>query len=736
MGWRLRRLLAGTVGMLASSGIASAQTVLPEIVVTAPSPIVRRAAVAPAVPVIVVTPEPVLIGTLPIVTDQFATVTVVPREEIARSPGASLGDVLFAKPGVTASTFAPGASRPIVRGQDNYRVRIQENGLAVNDVSEIGEDHGVAIDPLAARQIEVIRGPATLRFGSQAIGGVVNVDNNRIPTALPPRGFAAEATGAVSTVDNGREGGILVDVGKGNVAVHADAYARRADDYRIPGYPYLFPPDPAPLVNGRQPNSGLRSHGAALGGAYIFDQGFVGLAIAQFNSLYRIPGIEAAETNTRIDMRQTKITSKGEFRPGTFGIEAVRYWLGFTDYKHDELAFENGFDGVQQTFTNRAQEGRVEVQLMPFDLRFAALTSALGVQAASARLAAPGAAPGPASGLFDPNKTDSIAAYAFNELKFSDTLRLQLAGRIEQVRVKGASPDFPAELCPDPAACDLAGSARDLSFTSKSGAVGLLKDLPFGLIGSLTAQYVERAPRAPELLSRGVHEATGTFDIGNPNLKTEIAKSIEIGIRRAKGPLRFEATAYVTRFDGFIFRRLTGNTCAEDFASCVGPSDPPLELKQAIYSQRDAMFRGAELQAQFDVAPLAGGMFGIDAQYDVVRATFSDGSNVPRIPPQRLGGGVSWRDGLWFARVGLLHAFAQGHVGANETPTDGYNLLKAEVSYTRKLKAAHVGGPREFTVGVVGNNLLNADMRNHASFKKDEVLLPGVNVRVFANVKF
>jgi iron complex outermembrane receptor protein len=702
---------------------AHAQTTqLPEIVVTTPSPIVRRTE-----PVVPVTPaaEPVVQGTLPIVTDQFATVTVIPRDDIQRTQANNLGDVLFTRPGMTSSTFAPGASRPVIRGLDNYRVRVQENGIGVNDVSEFAEDHGVPIDPLSAQRMEVVRGPATLRWGSQAIGGVVNVDNNRIPTMIPPGGYSFTLQGAGTTVDNGKEGAALLDVGNGNVALHADAFGRRADDYRIPSYPYLSPPDPAPLVFGRQPNSAMRSDGQAVGGSYVFDQGFFGVAVSQFNSFYRIPGIEAAETNTRIDLHQTKVTSRGEFRPLGSAVYAVRFWGGITDYKHDELANEGGFDGVQQSFTNKSQEGRVEVQLAPFDLRFAALTTALGVQGSHQELTSPGLA----GGLFDPNRTTAAAGFLFNELRFTETLRMQLAGRIENVSIAGASPDFPADLIPD--GNELVSVARSRDFTPMSGAAGLLKDLPLGLVGSVTAQYVERAPRAPELFSRGVHEATGTFDVGNPNLAIESARTVEVALRHAQGPVRFEATAYYTRFAGFIFRRLTGVGCGETFDSC-GVED---ELNQAVYTQRDATFRGGEFQAQADILPFKGGFFGIDSQYDIVRAKFDDGTNVPRIPPQRLGGGVYWRDTNWFARVGLLHASAQWDVADNETPTDGYDLLKAEVSYTRRFKPAAFG-PQEVTLGVVGTNLLDDDVRNHVSFKKDEVLLPGRGVRVFASVRF
>ena len=266
---------------------------------------------------------------LPIVTDQFATVTVVPNEEIRRAGGATLGDLLFSKPGITGSSFAPGASsRPIIRGLDVNRVGIVENGIGSNGASDLGEDHFVPIDPLATNQVEVIRGPAALRYGSTAIGGVVSATNNRIPDALPscaaapfqtyglpakaplanvpsPSCVTVETRTAVSSVDRGVEGGILLDAGGGNFAVHADAYGRKAGDYSIPGYPYLF--DQTRPVNGRQPNSAAQADGASIGGSYIFHGGFVGAAITQNDTLYRIPGIDGADHQTRIDARQTKI---------------------------------------------------------------------------------------------------------------------------------------------------------------------------------------------------------------------------------------------------------------------------------------------------------------------------------------------------------------------------------------------------------------------------------------------
>ena len=756
-------------------------TQLPEITVTSPSPIVRRNVVPARAPVRVSravpgrtrTPAPApqaqpapaataaQPGVLPIVTDQFATVTVVPNDEIRRQGGATLGDLLFSKPGITGSSFAPGASsRPIIRGLDVNRVGIFENGVAGGGASDLGEDHFVPLDPLSTSQVEVIRGPAALRYGSTSIGGVVSGTNNRIPDALPscpaapfqsyglpakaplanvePSGcVTAETRTAVSSVNRGVEGAVLLDAGGRDFAIHADAFGRTGGDYSIPSYPYLF--DPTKPFNGRQPNSAARTDGASIGGSYIFDGGFIGAAITQNDSLYHIPGIDAADHQTRIDAHQTKITAKGEYRPDSAAIDAVRFWAGATDYRHNELGLADPADlttdGVRQTFTNKEQEARVEVQLMPFNARFATVTTAFGLQAGHQELTAsspddPGSL---FNGLWNPNRNTREAGYVFNELKFTDATKAQIAGRIEHVDLSGSTPNFPVDFLPD--GNPQVSTARNPSYTPKSGSVGLIQNLPGDLVASITAQYVERAPKPAELFSRGGHDATATFDIGNPNLTIETAKSVEIGLRRATGPLRFEATAYYTRFDNFIFRRLTGVMCGSDFNSC-GNGDPTNGLNQAVYSQRNAIFRGGEFQSQLDVAQLFGGIWGVENQFDLVRATFTDGANVPRIPPVRVGGGVFWRDTNWLMRVNYLHAFAHTDVAViAETPTAGYNLLKAEVSYRTKLDPAYFGA-REMFVGIVGDNLLNENMRNSVSYTKDEVLMPGLGVRAFANFKF
>ncbi|WP_050421962.1 TonB-dependent receptor [Bradyrhizobium tropiciagri] len=774
------------LGAMHGSALADdTPTQLPDITVTAPSPIQRHRTVPTRAPVHVVraapsrnreraaaaqpaqaTPAPApQQGVLPVVTDQFATVTVVPNEELRRSGGATLGDLLFSKPGITGSSFAPGASsRPIIRGLDVNRVGIVENGLGGGGASDLGEDHFVPIDPFSTNQIEVVRGPAALRYGSTSIGGVVSATNNRIPDAMPtcaaapfqsyglpvkapladaggPGCLNVETRTSVSSVNRGVEGGMLLDAGGNNVAVHADVYGRTTSDYSIPSYPYLFVPGQP--FNGRQPNSATQSDGASVGASYFFQGGYIGAAITQNDSLYHIPGIDGADHQTRIDAHQTKIAVKGEYRPDAAAIDAVRFWVGATDYRHNELGLADPADlfsdGVRQTFTNKEQEARVEVQMMPFNARFATVTTAFGLQAGHQELTAPSPDdPGsPLNGLWDPNNNNRVAGYVFNELKFSETTKAQIAGRIEHVNLSGTTPAFIPDVFDvniDPASVGPA-TPRNPRFTPKSASIGLIQNLPWDLVASITGQYVERAPKPAELFSRGAHDATATFDIGNPNLGIETAKSIEVGLRRATGPLRFELTGYYTKFNGFIYRQLTGNTC--DSAACVDIANPDqLELNQARYAQRDAIFRGAEFQSQLDIGPLNGGIWGIENQFDVVRATFTDGSNVPRIPPVRLGGGMYWRDSNWFTRINLVHAFAQNDIAViRETPTAGYNLLNAEVTYNTKLNSSWIGA-REMTLGLAGNNLLNQNIRNSVSYTKDEVLMPGLGVRAFANLKF
>lgn len=660
-------------------------------------------------------------GSFAFVKGAFVPVTVVDKRQIDMNPTYTLGDVLFTQPGITSSTFAPGASRPIIRGLDNFRVKVTETGIDALDVSTLGEDHGVPIDPLSTQRIEVIRGPAALRYGSRAIGGVVNADNNRIPTELKEDGYRVVVQGAGTTVDGGLEGSATMDARKDGFSAHADVFNRNAYNYMIPG-------------GGYQNNSFVSTNGQAIGLSYSTDRGYIGTALTRFASHYGIPGGEEAELLSNIDMQQVKWLTKGEFRPGSGLVEAVRLWTGVSWYHHAELGLAHEEEAevlgpgqhVHGTFESHAFEGRLEVQHVPFGTAIGLARGSLGIQMNYENIDTTGEA----REFLAPARTFSVASYLFEELEITPRTRVQAAGRIEFVKVNGYAADVPRSNLPPPD--ELTTTSAQRTFVPANVSLGLLQDIPWDMTARVTAQYVERAPSALELFSKGPHHASGTFDIGNPNLGTEGAASFEIGLARSKGDFRFDGSAYYTHFRGFIYKQLTGNTCNEEFASCGEPNG---EFSQVVYRQRDANFYGAEVKAQYDIGPLAKGIWGIEGQYDFVHATFTDGTYVPRMPPHRLGGGLYWGNDNWAARANFLHAFAQNDVAAFEPTTGGYNLLNAQLSYNRTF--GFVGTNRVgMTVGVTATNLLDENIRNSASFKSQEVVLPGRNLRGFVKITF
>jgi len=741
--------------LLISANSASAQeavTELPPIEVTTPSPVrkpARRttapAPIAPAAPAVQPDDAPVLEplpGTLIVTEDTFSSVTIVTEREVLSTGGQTITDALQTKPGIIGSTFAPGANRPIIRGLDSYRVRTQENGIGTHDVAAISEDHAVPIDPNAADRIEVVRGPATLRYGSQAIGGVVSVENQRIPTYIPKGGFSGAIAGAGTSVDEGLDGSFKATAGSNGVAVHADGFWRDADDYESP--------------RGTVVNSFVESNGGSLGASLIGSDGFFGVSYARIESRYGIPGEEAEEgVDPYIDLVQDKVLAKGEWRVRDFGIDAIRVWFGASDYRHNEMAkhehhededdddeeHDHGFS-LGSRFTNKEQEGRIEIQHVPVGTALGEMSGAIGAHWGHRKTRGQSFE---GESLLEPAETDTVAAFWFEELELNPFLRLQAAARIEHTKVDGTGwtdIEFEEEIEDGEEVhhleADTFRGAR--SFTPVSASLGLLQKLPFGTEGRLTGSYVERAPDAAELFSKGMHEATGTFEVGNPFLDVEKATTAEIGLKKAKGAFRFDASAYYTRYNGFIYRQLQGFECDPTGTHCEHEHEEEEgegheEAFDLVYfQQRDARFYGAELSFQYDVAPIWKGLWGIDGQYDFVHAKFDGGEYVPRIPPHRLGGGIYYRDPNWFARAGVLHAFDQDQFGEEEIATPGYTLVSAEVSYTFQQESI-AGITPIATIGIKGENLADDEVLNHASFKRrEDVLLPGASVRLFGSI--
>lgn len=642
---------------------------------------------------IVVTASP-----LPVRLDELAApVLKLDREDVEEDGAPTLGGLLGSRPGVSQSSFAAGASRPVIRGMDNNRVRVQENGIAAGGVSALSEDHGVPIDPLSATSIEVVRGPATLRYGSEAIGGVVNVLTDRIPSARPAGGYTVHGGASYDSVDQGKQAYGELNAATGNFVWHADGFRRKTSDYDTP--------------HGEQFNTWTDTSGVAGGASVLLDNGYAGASVTHYDSEYGIPVPEDPADPVHIDMRQTKL----QFRSGlTFGswVKGLNLSGDYSDYRHDEIA-RGGVTG--STFKNKEWEGRAEFQ----HVAVGPFVGAFGVQYHDRDLSASGEG----GELLAPTTSRSVAGFLFEEVPLGSSLSLQMAGRVEHATVEGTALDT----------ASITEYAVTRDFMPLSGSAGLVWNLDGGWVTSATFQAAQRAPKAPELFSKGPHEATETFEIGDAALNEETAYSAELSARREGRGYSFAASLFHVSFDDFIYKSLTGATCDDDYASCTDAGGTGTELDQVRYAQRDATFYGFELEGKVALLRTATATYGVTGQVDYVRAKFTGGTNVPRIPPMRIGAGVYLEADRFMAEAGFLHAFKQNKLAPNETETGEYTDVSAVFRYT--LPERMTGGASA-NISVVGQNLLDADIRNHVSFKKNDVLMPGRSFRLVASMDF
>lgn len=607
--------------------------------------------------------------------DTPAIVAKVDAEDILRRGGASIADALSKVPGIAATGFATGASRPIIRGMDATRVRVLEDGTSGSDVSDIGPDHGIPIDPLAARSIEVVRGAGTLRYGSQAIGGVVNVLNNRVPTSFPDKPLSAELNGTYGTVSDLYQGAGLVDVAVGDVALHADAFGRRAGDYDTP--------------TGVQQNSFFRGYGGSVGGSYFFGSNHdshVGAAVTQYGAQYGIPS-----DTTFIDMRQTKVMTRSSIALGSGFIQRFNLDGSYANYAHDEKEPDGTID---TTFRNKEYNARGEVLIGALG---PATNSALGVEYQHRAFSAVGE---DSSYLF-PAKMESVAGYLFTDTQLADRLHLEASGRVERVRLNG-TPRF--------------GDATVRDFTPVSGAVGALYTVSPAIKLGATFSTTGRAPALTELFARGGHDGPNTFETGDPDLRIERANSLEGTLRIRSGGFRFDGSVYSSWFRNYIYGDLTGRRCDDD-GSCALDGDG--DLRELNYRQQGAHFRGVEGEASYDLVHTPHGVYRFNLLADYTRATLDDGRNVPRIPPYRIGGGLNWTGEKLDAGFNLIYAGRQNRFGAFDTATPGYVALDGQLALRPFASHPNV------ELALVGQNLTNDTQRLATALNKDEVVMPG-----------
>ena len=629
--------------------------------------------------------ETIVITASPLTTDPDKLATIVgevDRTEILRAGGPNLADALAGIPGVTGTSFAYGASRPVIRGFDANRVKVMEDGIGSFDVSEIGPDHGVPLDPLSAQRIEVVRGAATLRYGSQAIGGVVNALNNRVPLSLPDAPLSGEATGSYGSVADTGQGSLLLDARTGDFALHADGFIRRTGDYRIPG--------------GVERNSYFNGDGFSGGGSYFWGDSRAGAAVVHYDAKYGIPG-----EDTYIDMRQTKGLFRSSFALGGFA-KTLTVDGGYGDYQHDE---RDPGGASLATFKDREWDTRAEILFDAFGPFSAA---ALGGQVQHRLFSALGEA----QTYLLPTESMSGAGFAFLEAPFTDAVRLQIGGRVEHVTLDGT----PGR-----------GLATSRSLTPVSASAGLAITATQDVQLGLTVSSAARAPSITELFARGPHDGPATFETGDPALGIERSNSVEATLHASAGSAHVEAALWGAKFKNYIYGSLTGRTCDDD-GVCV--ADDSGELRELFYRQRNATFWGAEAKATVNVFDIPEGVFGVTGLADYVSATLDNAGNVPRIPPYHVGGGVFWNGNAVDASITAKYAGAQNKVALGETPTAGFVNFDAEIAW--RPWASHP----KVEIAVVGHNLTDAEQRNAVSLNKDEVQLPGRDLRVVLRAGF
>lgn len=603
-----------------------------------------------------------------------APVAVLAGSALDDAKGVSLGDTVSSIPGVQSSGLGSAVGRPVIRGLDGPRVAVLENGLSSQDVSNVSQDHAVTLEPFLADQIEVLKGPATLLYGSGAIGGVVNVVDGRIPEKAPVNGFAGRAEVRSDPVSDGKTGLLRLDAGNDTFAIHVDGMHRDNEDYDIPG--------------GTLANSAVKTTSGAVGASVLGSWGFVGLSVSRFLDLYGSPAEPGdpaeGEEPVHIKMAQTNYTLKGGLVEPIDGIAKVDFSFGHGSYQHVE--YEGADAGT--TFTTHSNQGRLLVTHEPI----AGWDGAFGVQTQHRQFAAVG------EETFVPATTTSGVGVFLTEQRDFGPVKVELGARHDKQSV---DPDD--------------GPKRRFAPNSFSAGVAWRFAEQWHL--SLNLDHAERAPSEEELFANGPHEASNTFEIGS-DLSKEKSNQAELGLHFHGEFVEGKVAAYYNRYKNFIYLADTGEI--ED------------DLPVRVWSQNDATFRGAEAEATFHLAKGPSGHWDLRIFGDTVRATLTDGAgNVPRIPAGRVGSTLSWKaDGLR-ASVGAVRYMKQDKVAAFETDTAGYTLVNAHFAWT------FVNDERsQWEAFVDGNNLTNQTARPATSLFKDVAPQPGRNVSVGVRAYF
>jgi iron complex outermembrane recepter protein len=674
-------------------------------------------------------------------TDKAQSVTILSENNLKLQTQPTLGDTLATQPGVGGSDFTAGASRPVIRGQADNRVRVLNNGTEVFDVSNISPDHAPSVSTLLSQSIEVVRGPATILYGSGAIGGVVNVTDNLIPVEQPPEWLRGEADARFNSADIERSGAMALTLSPfQHFVVHAEGSLLRTDDRRIPGYALdrriRAELTPKQKQNdgfggnpfGEVPNTFVKTKDFGVGASYVWDKGYVGASYSRFLSEYGVPddpevdepGIPPARVHLNVRKDQYNLRSSIVDPFPWFSVANLKFV--YTDYKHDEL--DN--DTVGATFKTKGVDSRIELLHKPISL----FEGSIGSQVFYKELSVLGE-----EAFLQPNETLAVAGFVFEEVKLNP-VRLQFGARVEynSVHIDSSDPDLTSLTSP---------SQKDQEFWPISGAAGAIYDFAENWQLALNLAWSERAPTTEELFARGPHDATFQFIIGDPNLDVEINRTVDLSLRRTAGRVTGFISGFYMNYDGFIDFTPTGEF--ED------------GLRVFVYTPKKAEFYGGEGRVDFHLLPLnitktsepsdfksvknvitkgeetteknPNDLY-LRIQADYVHAEDSSGEPLPRITPFRYGISLNYESEHWTASIEGWRVDAQNRVAEFETTTPGYTFFNASAGYKFRW------GRTYNYVYARGTNLLDAEARDHLSFLKEVMPLPGRGVVIGLRTTF
>lgn len=631
--------------------------------------------------------------------DELVTpVTVLTGEELQREVGATIGETLHGQAGVVNSTFGPGVGTPIIRGQAGNRVELLQNSGTVMDVSDTSSDHAVTVEPLLAKGVEVLRGPAILRYGNGAIGGVVNVVDNRIPRE-PIDGIG----GALQFRYNDNNDGHVVvgklEGGNGDWAFHLDGVTRESDDISIPGLADRSVDDVDETSDGVIENTGMDADSGTAGVAWHGENWVVGFAASQLDNRYGIPaGVHAHhdhedehedehddDERVEIDMEQTRLDFFTRWVANGRWLDQVSLEVSSTDYEHTELEIAEGEVEPGTSYFNDAIQARVELLHKEYN----GWRGAGGLQLTETDLEAKGA-----EAFVPPAKTQETGLYWIEE-KSIGALTIELGARIGEREIDSPAGDF---------------DHNTFNFSTTLGYQVSEKNR----VG-VTLGRAERAPEAEELLADGEHVATQTYDIGDPRLDTEKSVNLDISWFFESESVDFSVSGYLSNFSDYIYQSDTGLVVDEETESCRSPeqlTDPEAAGFECWrYLSDDAEFYGIELELDYRLTEqLTAGMW-----LDLVRGELDKGGDIPLLPPARLNLHLEFESGPWTTSLKALFADRQSRAGENQESTDGYTRTDLSLQYRAD----------QWALLFKADNLFDEDIRNASSRLREVAPEPG-----------